>query len=105
MNQQPSANMGVTNTKALASLILSIGFVILGPFGSIPGIICGHLALREYKSAGIKDGQGMAMAGIIIGWIGLALFVIGLVVVLLVARHFGQTSDQIFDSFRSLPSR
>ena len=50
--------------------------MVLGPFGSIPGIVCGHLALKGYESSGIQEGRGMARAGIIIGWIGLALFVV-----------------------------
>jgi hypothetical protein len=76
MNNQSTSNIGATNNCAIASLILSIAFVVLGPFGSIPGIVCGHLALKGYESSGIQEGRGMAKAGIIIGWIGLALFLI-----------------------------
>jgi hypothetical protein len=79
----------------VASLILSIAFVILGPLGSVPGIICGHLALKEYKSAGVQEGRGMAKAGIIIGWIGLALFLIGIVVALLWMRHVNQILESM----------
>lgn len=76
MNNHSTSNIGATNNCAIASLILSIAFVVLGPFGSIPGIICGHLALKGYEASGIQDGRGMAKAGIVIGWIGLALFLI-----------------------------
>ena len=59
-----------TNPWALASLICSIVGV------SILGVIFGHIALGEIKrSNGWQTGHGMAMAGLIIGYveIGLAL--------------------------------
>lgn len=59
-------NLGATNNCALASLILSIGFVILGLLGSIPGIICGQIGLKEYKNAGVSEGRGMAKSGIVV---------------------------------------
>ena len=97
MNQPttPPANLSATNNCALASLILSIAFVILGPLGSIPGIICGRTALREYKNAGISEGQGMAKAGIIIGWIGLSVFVISVAVSLIAMRRVAELYETI----------
>lgn len=80
VGHQSAPNIGATNNCAVASLILSIAFVILGPLGSIPGIICGHLALKEYESAGILEGRGMAKTGIVIGWTGLVIFLIVIVV-------------------------
>lgn len=97
MNNQSTPNIGATNNCALAALILSISFVILGPFGSIPAIICGNLAMKEYRSAGIQEGRGMAKAGIAIGWIGLVLFVISIVVALVWMRHMQQSFDTKFD--------
>jgi hypothetical protein len=101
MDHQLPHNIGATNNCALASLILSIAFVILGPLGSIPGISCGHLALKEYKNAGIQEGRGMAKAGIIVGWVGLALFLIGLVVGLIWIRHI----NHVFESMQHLNSK
>ena len=92
-------NLGATNNCALASLILSIGFVILGPLGSIPGIICGRIALKEYKNAGVNEGRGMAKTGIVIGWIGLTLFFIGLVVWWIAMKRI----DQIYEAIQGLP--
>ena len=85
----------------MASLILSIAFVILGPLGSIPGIICGHIAMKSYKTYGIQEGRGMAKAGIIIGWIGLALCLISLIVGLIWLRQM----NQIFESIQNLNSQ
>lgn len=58
-----------TSGKAIASLVLSL----LGL--SLLGVIFGHLARGEIKrSQGQIDGDGMALAGLIIGWIGFALW-------------------------------
>ena len=96
--EQPT-NLGATNNCALASLILSIGFVLLGPFGSIPGIICGQIALKEYKNAGVNEGRGMAKTGIVIGWIGLTLFVIALIGWWVAMKQI----DAIFETIQALP--
>jgi hypothetical protein len=94
-------NIGATNNCALASLILSIAFVVLGPLGSIPGIICGNLAMKDYKAAGVIEGRGMAKTGIVIGWIGLALFILAGIVGLIGYSLI----NQIFDSIRSMDSK
>ncbi|MEO7000781.1 MAG: DUF4190 domain-containing protein [Ktedonobacterales bacterium] len=60
-----------TSGWAIASLICSL----LG--ASILGVIFGHISLNEIKkSAGRVTGQGMAMAGLIIGYIGLGFTVL-----------------------------
>jgi len=62
---------------AIASLISSAVLCL----GSIPGVIMGHAALRHIaRSQGTRGGRGLAIAGIIVGWIGvviLALVVLG----------------------------
>lgn len=73
-----------TNTWAVASLVLGIvticgGFCLVVP--PILAVIFGILALRGTNTAaGPRSGNGLAVAGIIMGVIGLALF--GLVFVL-----------------------
>jgi hypothetical protein len=68
---QPPGAVG-TNGLAIASLILSIlGF-------SIVGAILGHVALSQIKRTN-EAGSGLAIAGIILGWVffaGFLLFVI-----------------------------
>jgi hypothetical protein len=64
-----------TNGYAIASLVLSI-LGVLG-IGSLLGIIFGVKARREIRDAGgYQGGDGMALAGIIIGIVTLVLFVI-----------------------------
>lgn len=67
-----------TNGLAIAALVLSIvGFVWILPFvGSLAGAIMGHISLGQIKRTG-DGGRGMALAGVIVGWAGLALLVIG----------------------------
>ena len=69
-----------TNTLAVISMIASIvGFIWILPFiGSLAGVIMGHISLRQIAANGEK-GRGMALAGVIVGYVGLALFVIGVI--------------------------
>ncbi|MEW6649108.1 MAG: DUF4190 domain-containing protein [Chloroflexota bacterium] len=64
-----------TNPMAIASLVLSTGgFSFLPLIGSIAGIVTGAIARREIAAKpDVYDGEGLAKAGIILGWIGVAL--------------------------------
>lgn len=60
-----------TSGKAIASLIFGL-FIFAFPF-SIVAIILGHLSLSEIpKSAGRGAGEGLATAGLVLGYIGVA---------------------------------
>ena len=63
---------------ALASLVLGIlGLVLIGPLGSIPAVICGHVALsRIKKNPDALDGDGLALAGLILGYVQIGLMAI-----------------------------
>jgi competence protein ComGC len=48
--------------------------VCIGPLFAIPAIICGHLAYsRVRRSGGVLKGEGMALGGLITGYVCLAL--------------------------------
>jgi hypothetical protein len=65
--------------SALASLILGIAsLALLGPLTAIPAIICGHLALTHIKRDKLTQGRGMALTGLITGYVTL-LFYAGLI--------------------------
>lgn len=70
-----------TSGKATASLVLGLlGLVIC--LAGIPAIILGHMALSEIKkSAGRLKGDGMALAGLIMGY----LSIVALPVILIIA--------------------
>jgi Domain of unknown function (DUF4190) len=80
-----------TNGLAIASLVVSIvGAVMLVCYGiggliSIVGAILGHVARRQIRDRQ-EGGDGMALAGVIVGWIvtAIAAVVVAVVVVLFV---------------------
>ncbi len=67
------------NTMALVSLISSIlGLTLLPIIGSIVGLITGYMAKKQIEeSGGVEGGEDLAKWGIILGWVGIALFVLG----------------------------
>jgi hypothetical protein len=83
-NQQPSPGPyppmypppRQTNTMAIVALV---GSLVLSPLG----IIFGHIALSQIKRTG-EDGRGLALAGLIIGYVstGIALLVIVIAIVI-----------------------
>ena len=73
---------------AIASISLSAGSLLLGPFGCIPGIIFGYLAKAELRHRPSLQGAELAKAGIIVGYCFLALFTL---IVILLAMHFAKS--------------
>jgi len=91
----------VKNSRlAIWSLVLGILgllflMVCIGPLFAIPGVICGHLAYGRIKrSGGALDGSGLALAGLITGYvcIALAVFVIPLLAAIAIP-NFIQARD------------
>jgi hypothetical protein len=70
-----------THTMALVSLIFGIlGLIGMCPgLGSIVAIITGGMAKNEIRADPVRyTGEGLAQAGVIMGWIGVALMVLAL---------------------------
>lgn len=63
---------------AIASLVLGIlGWFLIGPLGSIPAVICGHVAKsRIKKDPEALTGDGMALAGLILGYVQIGFVVL-----------------------------
>lgn len=80
-----------TNGLAIASLVLGIVWIYW--IGSILAVIFGHVALSQIKkSNGTQGGRGMAIAGLVLGYIGLAMIVLFIVIVIVgttVSSDFG----------------
>ena len=72
-----------TSGKATASLISGIAAYVIAPFiGAIAAVVLGHLGLSEIKkSAGRLKGDGLAIAGLVLGYLQIA----GLPVILIIA--------------------
>lgn len=70
-----------TNGMAIAALVVSLFGILglcaygLGGWIGAIGAILGHVAKRQIAERG-QSGDGMAMAGVIIGWIATGLFVL-----------------------------
>jgi hypothetical protein len=68
-----------TNGLAIASLVLGIVWVY--GIGSILPLIFGYSAKSSIdRSGGRETGRGLAVAGIVLGWIGVGLIVLGIIV-------------------------
>jgi len=64
---------------------------------SIPAIVLGHQAKKEIdRTGGRETGRGMAKAGIILGWIGIVLTLLGVAAFILFAVIIAET-DPTFD--------
>lgn len=69
-----------TEPFAVVSLVASIGAVFFCFIGSIVGIVFGHLARSRIRRSHDR-GAGLALAGLIVGYTGLAIAVVAVAVV------------------------
>lgn len=61
-----------TDGKATASLVLGLLSLVCGLLAGIPAIILGHISLSNIKKSGGRlKGEGIALAGLIMGYISL----------------------------------
>jgi hypothetical protein len=80
MQAQADASMATytrTSGTAVASLVFGILCWVMLPFiGALLAVVLGHSARSEIRRMppGTIDGEGMALAGLILGWIHLAFF-------------------------------
>jgi len=70
-----------TNGLAIAALICGVAQIAAGPLTGIPAIILGHVARSRIRQTG-EQGAGMALAGLILGYIGLVLAIILVIAVI-----------------------
>jgi hypothetical protein len=64
-----------TNAMAIAAMVVSLASLVTCPIVGVVGIYLGNRARNEIRSTG-DEGDGMALAGIIVGWIAIALTVL-----------------------------
>jgi hypothetical protein len=78
-----------TNPLAVAALACGIGEVFFWFLAAVPAVVLGHMARRQIRETG-EAGEGMATAGLVLGWIGIALTVLliaGAVAMVSVGSH------------------
>ncbi len=71
-------------SSGMAIVSLVCGILVFFTFGlaGLPAVVLGHLALSHIKkSAGTLKGRGMAIAGLILGYLGLVLMVVTMIAV------------------------
>jgi len=75
-----------TNGLAIAALICGVvqflGFWLLG---TIPAIVLGHMARKQIRQRN-EQGAGLALAGLILGYVGIALTVIVVIIIIIAAN-------------------
>ncbi len=83
---QPEQDAKAGSGLAIASFVTSLAtiFVTAG-FLSFIGAILGHVSLSKLKKSGSTENRGLAVAGIIIGWVSTAIawiFLIGFIMLI-----------------------
>ena len=68
--QQPLAAARPTNGFAIASMVLGIIWIYW--IGSILALVFGYVAKSQIRARG-ESGDGMATAGIVLGWVGVGI--------------------------------
>src|SRR5262245_6056085 len=89
--QEPTR--GETDARAVASLVLGLLSILLllNVFAGIPAIILGHTARSAIKrSKGRRRGSGMALTGLILGYLSLTLVPTAVVIYRTVPTVFSQ---------------
>ena len=83
-----------TNGMAIASMVLGIVWIYW--LGSLLAVIFGHIALHQLKQreriGAPQNGKGMAVAGLVLGYIGLAIFAVFVVLVAVAAGTSGTST-------------
>jgi len=69
---EPAAAAPQTNTLAIASLACGLAQPFTGGLTMIPAVILGHTARSQIRRTG-EGGNGLAMAGLVLGWTGIVM--------------------------------
>lgn len=76
--QQERVTVVATTTNGMSIASLVLGLVWLYGIGSILALVFGYMAQSQIRAAGGRQGgNGLAIAGIVLGWVGLGLTIIG----------------------------
>ena len=74
-----------TNGLAVASLVCGlVGLFLVPVLAPLLAVIFGHIARGQIRNSGAQGG-GMAVAGLVMGYIGLAFALIGFLIFLVIA--------------------
>lgn len=84
--QQPQYANPPTNTMAIVSLVSGILSWFVLPFiAAVVAVITGHMARRQIKdSQGMEGGDGLALIGLVLGYLNIIGTCIGIIFFLLI---------------------
>ena len=86
----------VTESNAITALVCGIaGFFVCPVVLHIVAIITGNNAKRNIAANPGLQGEGMARAGVILGWVGLAIFalvIVGAIALVIASPHIGNVN-------------
>jgi hypothetical protein len=68
---RPPLPAAQTNGFAVASMVLGIVWVFW--IGSLLAIVFGHVARSQIRRSGIRSGNGMALAGLVLGYLAFGI--------------------------------
>jgi hypothetical protein len=75
VSRRPPAGSEITNGLAVASLVCGLMEVFTLGITAIPAVILGHVARGQIRRNG-ERGDAMATTGLVLGWLGIAFFVL-----------------------------
>jgi len=89
---------------AIVSLVSGlVGWTLIPIVGAIAAVITGHLAKKEIRdSGGSVGGDGMALAGLILGYVQLGLILLGIIVAVVLVFALVPVINSDIRSFSSL---
>ena len=85
-----------TNTLSIVSLVT-------GFFCAVAAVITGHIALGQIKRSG-EAGRGMAIAGLVLGYMGIAVTAVGVVLLIVFAATFGSFMNSLVGDVSPVPA-
>ncbi|WP_020619961.1 DUF4190 domain-containing protein [Paenibacillus daejeonensis] len=88
-----------TNSKAIVALVLGILSIVIPYIGLLFGIVAIVFASMSFKEIRLRQeqGRGMAVAGMVCGIIGTAIYgIILLIVVIAIIAFSGNASDIVY---------
>ena len=96
---QPEQDAKTGSGLAIGSFVTSLALIFVSAgFFSFIGAILGHVSLSKLKRAGSTQNRGLAVSGVIIGWVSTALawiFLIGFIA--LIAGAVSATDSSWWD--------
>ncbi len=79
-SEDSSTAVGQLSGLAIASLLMAV--LWFAGIGAVLALVFGYRARREIRdSSGRKTGTGLATAGIVLGWIGIVIVVVGAILI------------------------